>query len=114
MSLKEHEKFWAFIALLIVVLLIGLPSLIWDLDDARVTLADKTISGLMGVLGVAAGLLFRHSKTEENVAETTRVLAQQLPQPPQAVEVVNTAENPAKVEETKPEEPTEDLPEHAR
>lgn len=106
MTLKEHEKFWAFIALLLVVLLISLPSIIWTLDDARVTLADKITGGLMGVLGVAAGLLFRHSTTEETLVKTNQTLADTAqtaaPQPVQPVEVVNTPENPANVTEAVP------------
>lgn len=118
MSLKEHEKFWAFIALLLVVVLIGLPSLIWNLDNARVALADKTIGGLMGVLGMAAGLLFRHSATEQALAETNKTLADtaQSVAPPAVlpVKVVNPPSAPANVTEAPAAQPDEELPSYAR
>ena len=79
-TMKTHEKFWAFLALLGSIILVTLPSIIWqDLGPERLGLADKTIAGLIGILGVVAGSLFRHSSTEENLARAAAATAEKVP-----------------------------------
>ena len=100
--IREHEKFWAFIALLVAIISISLPSIIWELDESKINLADKTIVGLVGVLGTVAGALF--GRATEKLAEAAVVTAQTAAATqaanaaPQQVEVVNTPEAPVPTE----------------
>lgn len=108
--IREHEKFWAFIALLVAIVVISLPSLIGDVGDVKLTLADKVIVGLIGVLGTVAGALF--SRSADKLADTVQQMAHSQSSPPvQKVDVVNPPERPANVSEA---EPAVDLPEYAR
>jgi hypothetical protein len=109
MSLKEHEKFWAFIALLVCIIAVSLPSLIGSVADVKLTLADKIVTGLIGVLGTVAGALF--SRNADKLADTVQQMAAQQTTP-QPVKVVNKAAEPVPVET--PSEPAEELPDYAR
>ena len=108
--LREHEKFWAFIALLVCIVVISLPSLIGDVDETKLTLADKVIVGLIGVLGTVAGALF--SRNADHLAETVRHMATQHGTT-QKVEVTNEPGHAIPVT-TEPPPQEEELPEYAR
>jgi hypothetical protein len=58
--LKEHEKFWAFMALLIAVVLLVIAAQIWPPEKEIVArVIDAAVAGLMLALGAATNALFR-------------------------------------------------------
>lgn len=58
--LKEHEKFWAFMALLITIAILVLAAQVWPPEkDTVARIIDAAVGGLMLALGVAANALFR-------------------------------------------------------
>lgn len=83
-SFTHREQFWAFIVLLFVVGTLGIAPIVAaiylekQLPDALIGTIDKTISGLVGVLGAAGMMLFR-SGSETQTAETARILADKTP-----------------------------------
>lgn len=123
-ALREHEKFWSFIILILAV--IGLVILAASFDrqvgatdlvmQAKLRIIDAAITGLLTITGMAAQALFRVSSTDKQNAITfTRALEKlpETPKAPQPVEVVNTEDKPAIVTEAAPA-PDESIPEYAR
>lgn len=121
--LKEHEKFWAFVFLVVAILGLALLASTFDkgtvatdlVMQAKLRIIDATIAGLLTITGMAAQALFRVSSVDRQNAATFARTMDKVPEPekkPQAVEVVNTPENPANV--TEANAPAEDLPEYAR
>lgn len=78
--LQDREKFWAFLALLGTICFITLPTLLQDVSDTKLTLADKVIVGLIGVLGTVAGALFQagQNRIEEKRLERDTKQAETL------------------------------------
>lgn len=95
----HREQFWSFIALLFIVGTLGLAPVVaavyleQQLPDALIGTIDKTISGLIGVLGAAGMMLFRGG-TEAATAETARKLAAKVPGAPVEATIVNAADDP--------------------
>jgi di/tricarboxylate transporter len=131
-TLKEHEKFWAFIVLVGVItglVLLASYGLNSNADNpatdvvyaAKLRIIDAAVAGLLTIAGMAAQALFRVSATDKLSAETALEAARKLPTPPtppapepQKVEVVNTPANPAIVEETPRADDDAGLPENLR
>lgn len=96
MAFREHEKFWAFVALIIAI--VGLAWLGTSLGEnptrsevaneaneaallARLRILDAAVAGLIGIAGMAAQALFRGHVEEK--------LADKLPPPTgEAAEIV--------------------------
>lgn len=128
-TLREHEKFWAFVMLVIAVLGLVLLSA-WGLNSgsanpaadvvyaAKLRIIDAAVAGLLTITGMAAQALFRVSSTDRLSAETALEAARKLPEPPPAaplaVEVVNPPENPANVTDAHGAAPDEALPDYAK
>lgn len=135
-TLREHEKFWAFIILVGAILALALLAALLGeargqqgmkvtqeqmvVLNAKLRIIDVSIAGLIGIAGMAAQALFRVSSTDKLAAEAALESAKKLPEPPPPppaqVEVINTPEKPVPTEAAPPHaEPTEDdLPEYAR
>jgi hypothetical protein len=64
--LKEHEKFWAFLALGFGVLSIAMVSVIWPPDsEGTQRILDAAMGALSLALGAATNALFRISEKGE-------------------------------------------------
>lgn len=79
--MTRDAKLWAFLALLsasfavmLAVVLIGRAG-----AEPVVQLVDKWQNGIIGVLGMAAGLLFRSSNAENDTASALKTLADKAP-----------------------------------
>ncbi len=107
-TLREHEKFWAFIILVGAIIGLVLFSS-FGLDSksetpatdvvfaAKLRIIDVAVAGLLTIAGMAAQALFRVSSVDKLSAETALEAARKLPEPvhaPQPVEVVNPPSNP--------------------
>lgn len=117
MSLSTREQMWAFLALIAAILVLGLAPLVCSgimgrtIPDALIAVSDKTVTGLVGVLGTIAAMIFRTNRVDEARAENTSkafeaitAAANATPptDSPQPVTVVQDPSNPVPVEETKP------------
>jgi multisubunit Na+/H+ antiporter MnhF subunit len=77
MSLSTREQLVAFLALIFAILVLGLAPVIVagilgrTLPDSLVAVSDKTVTGLVGVLGTIAALVFRTNKVDEARADNT-------------------------------------------
>jgi len=113
MSVSSREQLVAFIALIAAILILGLaPTVVSGLmgrtlPDSLIAVSDKTVTGLVGVLGTISAMIFRTNKVDDTRAETTKaafeaVTAAANATPPQAgpqpVEVVNDENKPVPVE----------------
>lgn len=91
---KEHEKFWAFVVLVVAIAglaLLGstLGSLATNSEEAnqasqaallaRLRILDGAVVGLIGIAGMAAQSLFKNSSTEENMAAAVGELSKKAP-----------------------------------
>ena len=127
-TLREHEKFWAFIILVAAILLLALlstflgqgPNAVTDAElavlNAKLRIIDVSIAGLIGIAGMAAQALFSVSSVDKLSAETALEAARKLPDPvhaTQPVEVVNKPSDPVPITAAD-EKPIEDLPDYAR
>ena len=77
MSLSSREQFWAFAVLVFAILVIGLAPVVTagimgkNLPDMLISVSDKTVTGLVGVLGTISGMIFRTNRVEDARAENT-------------------------------------------
>lgn len=124
---REHEKFWAFLFLIVTIVVLVLIASSFDKDtknatdlvmQAKLRILDNAVAGLLTITGMAAQALFRVSSVDKQNATTfQRALDKVVPEahkpgdPPAEVKVVNTAEEPANVTETKPDA---DIPDYAK
>ena len=127
---KEHEKFWAFVFLILAVL--GLVFLASTFDkgttatdlvmQAKLRIIDAAITGLLTITGMAAQALFRVSSVDRQNAVTFERALSKVPeapaaaQPVQEVKVVNPPNDPANVTDahSPPADDTAGLPESMR
>ena len=94
MNLSNRDQLWAFLALIGAILILGLAPIVtagfWGkpLPDALIAGSDRTVTGLVGVLGTLAGMIFRLSRADQAATENTGKLAdaikaaQEAPPPP--------------------------------
>lgn len=118
-SLKENQRFWAFVLLVIIIALLAIwGSTLGDvhnsmneaelmLTSAKLRLVDGAVVGLIGIAGMAAQSLFRTSETEKKNAEVLHELSQKVPPPTVPPEEVTPA--PATSEQDE-----EGIPDYAR
>lgn len=121
---REHEKFWAFIFLIVTIVLLVFLASTFDKDtknatdlvmQAKLRIIDAAITGLLTITGMAAQALFRISSVDKQNATTFQKALDKVPEahkqgdPPAEVKVVNTPEDPAIVTEAHP-----DLPDYAK
>ena len=77
MSLSNREQLVAFIALIVAILILGLAPVVTagimgkPLPDSLIAVSDKTVTGLVGVLGTLAGMIFRTNRTDQTATENT-------------------------------------------
>jgi len=113
MSLSSREQLMAFLALVVAVLMIALAPVVVagllgkNLPDALIAVSDKTVTGLVGVLGTIAAMIFRTNKVDEQRADNTAkafdavtaaAQAGTTTGAPQPVVVTNDPEQPVPVE----------------
>ena len=121
--IKDHEKFWAFLALGFAVLLLVAIVTVWPPEkDQVIRVVDSAVGGFLLALGAAANALFRigtpgEEEQKKLTAETAKVVAEKMPDPPkpvQPVTVENPPSSPVPVEPATHDEAAEELPEYAR
>lgn len=77
MSLSNREQLVAFIALIVAILALGLAPVVTagimgkTLPDSLIAVSDKTVTGLVGVLGTIAAMIFRTNRTDQAATENT-------------------------------------------
>ena len=77
MSLSNREQLVAFIALIVAILTLGLAPVVTagimgkTLPDSLIAVSDKTVTGLVGVLGTIAAMIFRTNRTDQAATENT-------------------------------------------
>lgn len=98
MSTDRRDQLWAFLALIGAILILGLAPIVTagfmgkTLPDSLIAVSDKTVTGLVGVLGTLAGMIFRLTRADETATENTgKALdaikaAQESPPPPREPE----------------------------
>jgi hypothetical protein len=124
-AFREHEKFWAFVCLIVTI--VGLVYLASTFDrgatatdlvmQAKLRIIDSAIAGLLTITGMAAQALFRVSSTDKQNAVTFAKALDQMPAPPKEVTVVNPPDNPANVTEAHHDAPPASdagIPDYAR
>lgn len=99
--LKEHEKFYAFLALGAAVLAIVALAVLYPPEkDQVIRLLDGALGGFLLALGAAANALFRVGTVgEESMKQAAGAVIQQS-QPAQPVTVVNTEAEPVPITES--------------
>jgi len=76
-SLSNREQLVAFIALIVAILTLGLAPVVTagimgkTLPDSLIAVSDKTVTGLVGVLGTIAAMIFRTNRTDQAATENT-------------------------------------------
>lgn len=110
MSLSSREQLVAFIALICSILILGLAPVVMagimgkTLPDSLIAVSDKTVTGLVGVLGTIAAMVFRTNRSDdaktENTGKAFDAIAAAAAAAPvaQPVEVVNKPDDPVPVE----------------
>lgn len=72
MILKEHEKFWAFLTLVLSVMGLASAAIIWPvIHEGTQRVIDAALGGLLLALGVAGNALFRIREESDKVTTTT-------------------------------------------
>lgn len=112
MTISARDQLIAFVALIVAILLLGLAPIVVsgilgkNLPDSLIAVSDKTVTGLVGVLGTIAAMIFRSNRADELKAENTgRALdtigaaIQANPPGPQEVIVKNKPDEAVPVEE---------------
>lgn len=82
MSLSSRAQLLAFLALIASVLVLGLAPVVTagimgkSLPDSLIAVSDKTVTGLVGVLGTIAAMIFRTNQNDDKRIETTQTALQ--------------------------------------
>jgi hypothetical protein len=77
MSLSNREQLWAFLALIFAIMVLGLAPVVVSgilektMADSLIAVSDKTVTGLVGVLGTICAMIFRTNRADEAKAENT-------------------------------------------
>lgn len=77
MTLPNRDHLWAFLALIFAILILGLAPVVTagimgkTLPDSLIAVSDKTVTGLVGVLGALASMIFRANRTDQIATENT-------------------------------------------
>lgn len=77
MTLSNRDQLWAFLALIFAILVLGLAPVVSagimgkNLPDSLIAVSDKTVTGLVGVLGALASMIFRTNRTDQAATENT-------------------------------------------
>ena len=94
MSPSNRDQLWAFLALIFAILVLGLAPVVAAgimgkvLPDSLIAVSDKTVTGLVGVLGALGSMIFRTNRIDQAATENTgKALdaikaAQESPPPP--------------------------------
>ena len=84
--MKEHEKFWAFMALIISVMAIAMLAYFRPIEDGSGSqrILDASLGGLLLALGGAANALFRIRESAENEVKVTNTPSEPVPTEPKA------------------------------
>jgi len=84
--LHGRESFFAFLALLLCIMLMMLLASSFDaakagdvIATAKLRIIDSSIAGLLAILGMAAQALFRVSQSDKDLAATARIAAEKVP-----------------------------------
>lgn len=88
-KLKEHEKFWAFVFLVVVIVVLVIIAANFArvstandiVTQGKLRIIDSSIAGLLTIAGMAAQALFRVGSTEAKTAETLSNAVDKLPPP---------------------------------
>lgn len=92
--LARHDKFYAFMALLVTLLMLAGFGVFAAKTDQGVRLVDIAIGGIIGAIAQAALGIFRHSQVEQDIASTARTQAEKVPPfTGEAKEALETAPN---------------------
>lgn len=104
--LRENEKFFAFILLILTIVVLVVIASNFDkgaandlVTQAKLRIIDSAIAGLMAIAGMAAQALFRTNSAEASLIKTNETLSDKVPP------LTGEAAQQEKVEE---------LPEYAR
>jgi multidrug efflux pump subunit AcrA (membrane-fusion protein) len=108
MSMSTREQLIAFLALIAAILLLGLAPIAVSglmgkvIPDSLIAVSDKTVTGLVGVLGTIAAMVFRTNRVDEvradNTGKALDLAHSNKPVAPTPVVVANAANNPVPVE----------------
>lgn len=77
MSGDRRDQLWAFLALITAVLILGLAPIVTagimgkPLPDSLIAVSDKTVTGLVGVLGALVSMIFRQTQADQTATENT-------------------------------------------
>jgi hypothetical protein len=101
--MNSREKMWAFMALLASTFAVMMAVILIGRDGAEpiVQLVDKYQNGIIGILGMAAGLLFRNSAADNDTAAAVRTLAEKASPEPGSAQTAAAAEAVADAAATK-------------
>lgn len=98
MNKANRDHLWAFLALIAAILVLGLAPVVTagimgkPLPDSLIAVSDKTVTGLVGVLGALVSMVFRQTQADQAATENTgKALdaikaAQESPPPPREPE----------------------------
>lgn len=112
MTLPRPQQLAALMALIAAIVVVGETPVVVagiigrTLPDPLIAMSDKTVTGLVGVLGTIAGLIFRSSPADDQRVDNTSkaldaIAVAQASSPPKAVQevsVVNTPKDPIPVQ----------------
>jgi len=75
--MSSREQLVAFLSIVCAIVILTLAPVIASailersMPDALISMADKAVIGIVGVLGTIAGLIFRQNRVDEARAENT-------------------------------------------
>lgn len=129
MTLKDHEKFWAFLVLIFSIVSLVILASTFNSGTAadvvaqgKLRIIDMAVAGLIAIAGMTAQALFRPGATAQENREAGQAVADAMaknepisatiinpPSSPIPAEIVAEADGPVAVKDT-----TGELPESAK